>query len=393
MSQLQESIRWFGTADPITLMHIRQMGASGVVTALYDMPNGAVWHPADIERLKSKIEAAGLTWTTVESVPVHDDIKRRTGNYEAYIENYKACLRNLAASGIEVVTYNFMPVVDWTRTDLHYRLPDGGTSLRFDWDDFAAFDVHMLRRPDATESYSPEQLDRARQRYQKMDADACARLTENIIAGLPGGTTPGQDSLVAFQGALDGYRNVSADDLRKHLIEFLRAIVPVAEEVGIRLALHPDDPPFSLLGLPRVVSTLDDLRALFTAVPSPNNGLCFCSGSLGVRADNDLPVILKEFAHRTHFAHLRATKRDAHNNFHEADHLDGDVDMVALCKLLVEEQAHRDHAIPFRPDHGRRLLSDLHGASTPGYSAVGRLRGLAELRGVLRALRPVVSIG
>ena len=381
--KLAQTLRWFGPHDPVTLADIRQTGATGVVTALHDVPNGEVWHPADIERRKSKIEAAGLTWTTVESVPVHDEIKRRAGNYETYLENYRACLRNLAGCGIEVVTYNFMPVVDWTRTDLNYRLPDGGTALRFDWTDFAAFDLHILRRPGAEADHTPERCEAAYARYCAMDADQIAALTRNIIAGLPGGTTEGTDSLKTFQSALDAYAQVDAAQLRQNLIAFLEAVVPTAEEVGIRLALHPDDPPFSLLGLPRVVSTEADVAEILEAVPSVANGLCFCSGSFGAHPKNDLPRMLDRFANRVHFAHLRATKRDAAGNFYESDHLDGDVDMFALLQILHLEQQRRAHAIPFRPDHGRRLLSDLRTESTPGYSAVGRLRGLAELRGVL----------
>ena len=383
---LTQTLRWFGPADPVTLSDIRQMGATGVVTALHNLPNGDVWHPADIERRRVKIEAAGLTWTTVESVPVHDDIKRRAGNYQTYLDNYRTCLRHLAASGIEVVTYNFMPVVDWTRTDLNYRLPDGGTALRFDRTDFAAFDLHVLQRPGAEADYPPEQRHAAEERYRTLDADQIATLTHNIIAGLPGGTTEGRDSLRDFQRALDAYADIDAATLRQHLVAFLEAIVPVAEEVGIRLAIHPDDPPFSLLGLPRILSTEADVAHILNAVPSPANGLCFCAGSFGAHPDNDLPALLERFADRVHFAHLRATKRDAAGNFYEADHLDGDVDMFALLKILHREQQRRDHTIPFRPDHGRRLLTDLRTDSTPGYSAVGRLRGLAELRGVLYAV-------
>ncbi|HEY0187593.1 MAG TPA: mannonate dehydratase [Cellulomonas sp.] len=390
---MEQTWRWFGPSDPITLADVRQTGATGIVTALHEIPNGELWPVEAIAGRKAEIEAAGLTWSVVESIPVHESIKRGDPDRDRYLATYAQSVRNLAACGIDLVCYNFMPILDWTRTDLRYELPDGGWALRFDQDAFAAFDLHLLRRPGAEAEYTDAERDRARAVHDAMSEAARTELVETIIAGLPGSEE--KHTLASLRTALASYAGVDADALRAHLGHFLRAIVPVAEEVGVRLAIHPDDPPRPLLGLPRVVSTAADARWLLDAAPSVANGLTFCTGSYGVRPENDLVAMARTFAPRIYFAHLRSTRREADpRTFHEAHHLGGDVDMVGVIRELVIEERRRaaegGPRLPLRPDHGHQLLDDQHRRTSPGYSLIGRLKGLAELRGVETAVRALL---
>ena len=385
-----ESFRWYGPADAVSLSDIRQAGAVNVVSALHQVPNGAIWEVETIKEHQKRIRQAGLKWGVVESVPVHEDIKQRKGDFKVYIENYKKTLENLASCGIFTVCYNFMPVLDWTRTHLYKPLADGSTALSFEGDALRAFDLFILNRTEAVKEYSKDEILSAKNYFKKLKINEINSLTESIIAGLPGAEEG--YTLDQFNDRIQAYKHLSKQDLQQHLILFLEALIPTLESVGMRMCIHPDDPPQSLFGIPRVVSTAEDLNQIFSSVPSLNNGLTFCTGSFGVRADNDLLTMFTTHASRIHFLHFRSTQRDGKGNFYEANHLEGDVDMYLMVKAALKEESKRkssgrsDWEIPMRPDHGHQMLDDLKKVTNPGYSAIGRLKGLAELRGLAHAI-------
>ena len=388
---MHQTMRWFGPNDPVSLQDIKQAGCEGVVTALHQIAVGDVWTIDQINERKKVIEAAGMTWTVIESLPVSEDIKKQTGDYLTHINNYKQSIKNVAACGLKVITYNFMPVLDWLRTNINYTMPDGSKALYFERLAFVAFDIFMLKRPGAEKEYSLAEIENARIKFSAMPENEKEKLFNNAMLGLPGSEeafTPEQ-----ILAALKTYAEIDVATLKKHLFYFLQQVIPVAEQCGIRMAIHPDDPPYAILGLPRIVSTAQDVADIIEAVPSIANGICFCTGSFGARPDNDITTMLKRFGEQIHFLHLRNTKRDDDGNFYEADHLAGDTDMYEVIKEILQIQQNRNISIPMRPDHGHQMMDDLHKKTYPGYSAIGRMKGLAELRGVEYAIFKSMQMG
>lgn len=393
---MKKTWRWYGEHDNVSFSDIKQAGVVDIVTSLHHVPYGEVWSVEDIQRRKKLLEDNDLNWCVTESIPVHEDIKTQTGNYLLYIENYKKSIKNLAYCGIHIVCYNFMPIMDWTRTNLHFQLDNGARTVKFELIAFIAFDIFILKRKNAEKEYTNEQIKDAKSYFENLEDEEIVKLTQVLISNLPG--TDESYTLVEFQAALDKYKTIDRNKLKEHLFYFLNEIIPVAEKSGVKMCIHPDDPPFSLLGLPRIVSTQEDIAELLEAVESPNNGLTYCTGSLGVRKDNNLAEIFNRFSNKIHFLHLRSTLREASGNFYEATHLGGDVDMYEIINLIVQEQEKRkkegrtDFKIPMRPDHGHQMMDDLNKHFYPGYSCIGRMKGLAELTGLEYGIEKSMNI-